>query len=91
MSVIIKAHFDGKTIVPDAQIDLPSGQALEVELRVLAPSEKVKEEPRAETEGIDITSYPFFGMWAERKDMTDSAVWVREEREKWNSRLTDTD
>jgi hypothetical protein len=91
MSVIIRAHFDGNTIVPDAQIDLPSGQALEIELRVLAPSGSKKEISKAEKEGIDITSFPFFGMWADRKDVTDSAIWVREEREKWNSRLSDTD
>jgi hypothetical protein len=91
MSVIIKAHFDGNTIVPDTKIDLPSGQALEVELRVLGPAASKPQSSMAVTEGVDITSYPFFGMWADRKDMMDSAVWVREEREKWNSRLSDTD
>ena len=30
---VINAHFDGKTIVPDDPVDLPSGMFLEVELR----------------------------------------------------------
>ena len=30
---VISAHFDGKTIVPDEPVDLPSGMFLEVELR----------------------------------------------------------
>jgi len=33
MSVIIKAHFDGKTIVPDEPVDLPINEPLEFELR----------------------------------------------------------
>jgi hypothetical protein len=33
MSVVIRAHFDGKTIVPDEPVDLPVGQSLEIELK----------------------------------------------------------
>jgi hypothetical protein len=33
MTVTIKAHFDGKVIVPDEPVDLPVDQPLEVELR----------------------------------------------------------
>lgn len=33
MSVIIKAHFDGKTIVPDEPVDLPINEPLEFELK----------------------------------------------------------
>ena len=40
---------------------------------------------------LDITALPFFGMWADREDMADSAKWVRKEREKWSSRLSGTD
>ena len=92
MSVIIKAHFDGKTIVPDASINLPADQALEVELRLLPNSDKHASEAEPEQSGkLDITSLPFFGMWADRKDITDSAEWVHKEREKWSSRLSGTD
>jgi hypothetical protein len=33
VSVIIKAHYDGKTIVPDEPVDLPVNEPLEFELR----------------------------------------------------------
>ena len=33
MSVIIKAHFDGKTIVLDEPVDLPINEPLEFEFR----------------------------------------------------------
>jgi hypothetical protein len=87
MSMIIRAHFDGKTIVPDTGLDLPTDQALEVEVRLL-PAEETTEHAVGET---DVASLPFFGMWADRKDMRDSAAWVRKERESWSSRLTGTD
>lgn len=89
MSLIIRAHFDGKTIVPDEKVDLPPDQPMEVELRLLPPSGDAVEPSKAE--GLDITSMPFFGMWATREDMADSVKWVREERHTWNSRLSDRD
>ncbi len=92
MSVIIKAHFDGRTIVPDARIDLPADQALEVELRLLPTASKLSRASEAARGGKpDITSLPFFGMWADREDMADSAAWVHKERQEWNNRLSDTD
>ncbi len=90
MSVIIKAHFDGRTIVPDAQLDLPADQAMEVEMRLLPTTCKLSGVSGDARKGMsDITSLPFFGMWALREDMADGAVWVRKEREKWRSRLSD--
>jgi len=35
MSVVIRAHFDGKTIVPDEPVDLPVNQPLEAEVKVV--------------------------------------------------------
>ena len=34
MSITIKAHFDGKVIVPDEPVDLPVDQSFEAELHV---------------------------------------------------------
>lgn len=31
----------------------------------------------------DFEKQPFFGMWSDRDDMSDSSEWVRKEREKW--------
>lgn len=38
MSVIIKAHFDGKTIVPDEPVNLPLGTPITAELTVVEPA-----------------------------------------------------
>lgn len=35
MTVTIRAHFDGKVIVPDEPVDLPVDQPLELELKLL--------------------------------------------------------
>jgi len=91
MSVIIRAHFDGSSIVPDSKVDLPPDQALEVEVRLIAPAESAAASKPAPRKTPDITSLPFFGMWADRDDMADSAEWVRKEREQWSSRLSGTD
>ncbi|MDO8589289.1 MAG: hypothetical protein Q7T82_19880 [Armatimonadota bacterium] len=43
MSLVIRVHYDGKTIVPDEPVDLPINQPMEAELRVpeakLTPAE----------------------------------------------------
>jgi hypothetical protein len=84
VSVRIRAHFDGKTIVPDEPLDLASDQDLEVSVRIVPKSHAKrpirKTRPR-------ITSLPFYGMWADREDMADSTTWVRKERERWSGRL----
>ncbi len=33
MAMVIKAHYDGKTIVPDEPVDLPVNEPLELELK----------------------------------------------------------
>jgi len=33
--MIIRAHFDGKAIVPDTKLDLPADVPLEIEVRVI--------------------------------------------------------
>ncbi|MBI2844063.1 MAG: hypothetical protein HYX78_11745 [Armatimonadetes bacterium] len=85
MAIIIRAHYDGKAIIPEGRLDLPPDQPLEVEVRVLSPE-------AAPTEAkIPVTSLPFFGMWADREDMKDSVAWVNKERRKWSKRLTRRD
>ena len=36
---------------------------------------------------IDFSKFPAFGMWKDRKDMKDSAAWVRIIREKNSKRI----
>ncbi|MEN6357467.1 MAG: hypothetical protein ABFD83_10325 [Armatimonadota bacterium] len=33
MAIVIRAHFDGKAIIPDEPVDLPVNQPLEFELK----------------------------------------------------------
>lgn len=51
MSVIIKAHFDGKTIVLDEPVDLPVNEPLEFELKQ-AP-EETKWDPEKAKEAME--------------------------------------
>jgi len=39
---IIKAHFDGRVLVPEEPVDLPTGQVFEVRLEALEPPQKPK-------------------------------------------------
>ena len=87
MSMVIRAHYDGRAIVPDSDVDLPRDQALEVQVRVLSQQEASPQiEPTAAK--TPISSLPFNGMWADREDMKDSVAWVRKERRRWDKRLT---
>ncbi len=43
MSIVIRAHFDGKTIVPDEPVDLPVGEPFEAELHVPSAVERAQE------------------------------------------------
>jgi hypothetical protein len=47
MSLTIRAHFDGRVIVPDEPLDLPVDQALRVDLTSISPeTEEVSIEER---------------------------------------------
>jgi len=37
MSIKVRAHFDGKAIIPDEPVDLPVDQPLQAELTVVRP------------------------------------------------------
>jgi hemoglobin-like flavoprotein len=39
MAIVIRAHFDGKVIVPDEPLDLPVGEPLVAEIRNASASE----------------------------------------------------
>ena len=84
MSVRVRAHFDGKAIVPNEPLDLPQDMELEVEVRFVTRAGRRR---RAKRVVGGVTSMPFFGMWADREDMKDAAEWVRKERERWSERL----
>jgi hypothetical protein len=42
MSIVIRAHFDGKVLVPDEPLDLPVDEPLELELRAIGHERAVR-------------------------------------------------
>ena len=70
------------SIVLDEPIDLPEGTEVVVHVEPV-----VHEQPSAGN-GNEFENLPFFGMWADRDEMSDSVAWVRKERDKWQQRLT---
>ena len=80
MSVVGHGTVKGGTIVFVEPLPLPDGMEVVVHIDVeekIAPDAFLK--------------LPFFGMYADRKDMEDSVAWVRKERERWQQRATRQD
>ena len=75
-----KIHSGG--IVLNEPIDLPEGT------EVIVHVQPVAHETTSASNGDDFRNFPFFGMWADRDEMSDSAAWVQTERDKWQERLT---
>ena len=68
-------------IIFSEPLSFPEGTEVIVRIE---PVDATDEPTQAGDEGF--ASLPFFGMWAERAEMSDSAAWVREERENWQRR-----
>jgi hypothetical protein len=86
MTVTERGRIKGKSIVFPKPLGFPDGT--EVFVRV----ESVEEVERTQSEAaVAFAGLPFFGMWADRPDMQDSASWVNEERATWQTRSTPQD
>lgn len=72
-------------IVLPRPVPLPEGTEVTVRIEMSGA-----DTPAAIANG-NFTSLPFFGMWADREDMADSAQWVRREREQWQKRTSRQD
>ena len=70
------------SIVLDEPIDLPEGT------EVIVHVEPLTHGGARANNGDEFDHLPFFGMSADRDEMSDSVAWVRREREKWQQRLT---
>ena len=43
--ITLKAHYDGKTIVPDEPLDLPANQKLQISIEPIDPTDTMPAEP----------------------------------------------
>jgi hypothetical protein len=72
----VKAHFDGKVLVPDEPLDLAKDQKVELTIQPL-PVEPTKHMTCAE-----LASGEWVGAWADRTDITDSTEFANEIRRR---------
>jgi hypothetical protein len=73
----IRAHFDGRVIVPDEKVDLPLNQPLKVQVETTgAPTGTAS----------DLANSGLFGIWADRKDIGDSIEYARRLRKESETR-----
>ncbi|MCC6444970.1 MAG: hypothetical protein IT210_16130 [Armatimonadetes bacterium] len=82
MRLIEQGTIQNGNIVLKDPLDLPDGTAVVIEIEAITAEHPVSDS-KSDSEFI---SLPFFGMWADREDMNDSAAWVRKEREQWQLR-----
>ena len=87
MVTIRSGHVERGHLVLDDALPLPDGTPVRVAVEVVEPAGEM---PTPESTR-DFASEPYFGMWADREDMEDSAVWVRRERERWQQRTARQD
>lgn len=69
---------------------LPLADGCQVVVRV-ATAAVTKESEIPPSVSEDLSSHPFFGLWADREDIVDSSDYVRQERDKWQQRATRQD
>ena len=74
----IKAHFDGRAIIPDEPVDLPTNEPLYILVG--------KKRPMT---GRDILESGLVGMWKDRTDIGDSVEYARQLREQAQTRRKD--
>ena len=72
----IKAHYDGKVLVPDEPVNLQKDQQVELEIR------PVDSQPRKYMTAAEFAKSDIVGMWADREDIQDSTEWVNELRRR---------
>jgi hypothetical protein len=87
MTIVEHGEVHDGGIVLSHPVTLPEGTKVVV---AIAAVESATRKPTPE-EIEEVTSMPFFGMWADREDMKDSVAWVRRLREQWLDRLNPKD
>ena len=78
----IRAHFDGRVIVPDEMVVLPLNEPLKVQVETLGP---------ALGTAADLANSGLFGIWADRADIGDSLDYARRLRKQNETRRHEID
>ena len=86
MVVIREGRIEHGSVVLPVAVDLPDGTAVRVMIEVMPVDGE-----RSADESVDFSTAPFFGSWADRDDLADSAAWVSRQRDAWQQRTTRAD
>ncbi len=72
-------------------LPLPDGTEVEVQIEPAKEMGPAENQAGQTERPEDFAKLPFFGMWADRDDISDSAEWVRQGRQQWHQRTSRTD
>jgi hypothetical protein len=87
MAWVERGRVQGGALVFSTPLALPEGTEVLVQIEPLAQGEPADQEMDED----QFARLPFFGMWADREDLPDSAEWVRRERQQWQQRAARQD
>jgi hypothetical protein len=90
-TVIKQGWVQNGQLVFSEPLELPEGTEVSVEIELLEAEQSVIVQTEQFLREADFSALPFFGMWADRKDMKDSTSWLRKERKKWSQRFKPQD
>ncbi len=76
MAFVERGKIQDGNILFSKPLSLPEGTEVIIHIEPI----NTARQSLASNERKNFVALPFFGMWAERKDMSDSALWVRKER-----------
>jgi len=83
MAIIERGTICNGAIALDNPLPLPDGSKVLVKVEVQPATQSQNQQGNVVP---DFAALPFFGLWADRTDMVDSAEYVRQERAKWQHR-----
>lgn len=81
--VALKAHFDGKVLIPDEPVDLPKGKTLLIHVE---PTVSGQLEKPLMT-GADLLKSGLVGLWKDRTDIGSSPEFARRLREQAQAKI----
>ncbi len=74
----IKAHFDGRVIIPDEPVEFPRDRTLLIHVQKSPASVA----PKARLTARELLNSGMVGLWRDRQDIGDSSQFARTLRER---------